>query len=498
MIPAAALGKEVRALLPAWAAIVAALVFASGAPDALRLRLVMLVLVFGSITLGGLTFGHEYSCRTLTLLLAQPMDRRRTCATKLMVLVVAVSLVCLAAALSAPGPTLELFSRTHGAERAVLILAPLCAVFLAPTLSIVCRSVLAGVVFTVAIPGLLALLANIIGTAWYGLVANAALDDFVSTFVWRSMSIACAAGAIATWILFVRLEAIEGHAELQWPRWLRTGAEPAIVPRKAHGVLSALIRKELRLQQMTFVVAGLFVLASAALWVLSRVNPEYWKVPIEAISAMYGSLLLVLIGSVASAEERQLGTLPSQLLLPGAARTQWTVKAVTTLSLALVLGVGVPILVSLLFSYSEGLPWRPRRVKETLAVAVLLTSCGLYVSSLSASAVKAMVNSIPVVIAGTVFKTIVGATVMAIGHRYIAGPFGEHRIVNAELMRSFQTDSAAFYTWLAVPIAGLFLWFAFTNHRSTERRAARAALQVAALVITAVCGLALPLILYTS
>ena len=33
---------------------------------------------------------------------------------------------------------------------------------------------------------------------------------------------------------------------------------------------------------------------------------------------------------------------------------------------------------------------------------------------------------------------------------------------------------------------------------STERRAARAALQVAALVITAVCGLALPLILYTS
>ena len=113
---------------------------------------------------------------------------------------------------------------------------------------------------------------------------------------------------------------------------------------------------------------------------------------------------MVLIGSVASAEERQLGTLPSQLLLPIAARTQWAVKVATTLSLALVLGVGVPVLVSFLFSYSEGpTGWHPRRVKETLAAAVLLTSCSLYVSSLSSSAVRAMVNSIPVVIAGTVF-----------------------------------------------------------------------------------------------
>ena len=498
MIPAAGLAKEVRALLPACAAMVAALVFASGAPDMLRVRLVMLVLVFGSITLGGLAFGHEYSYRTLTLLLAQPIDRRRTCATKLIVLVGAISLVYLAAALCAPGRPLQLFSGAHRGERAVLILAPLCAIFQAPPLSILCRGALAGVVFTVAIPGVLTLIANIIGTAWYGLLANAAVNDFVSTFVWRSVTVACAAGAIATWVLFVRLEAIEGHAELHWPRWLRAVPEPLAVPRKVRGAVSALVRKELRLQQMTFVVVGLFVVACAALWVLSRVNPEYWVVPIEAISVMYGGLLLVLIGAVASAEERQLGTLPSQLLLPVAARTQWAVKAATTLSLALVLGVGVPILVSLLFSYSDGIAWRPRRVKEMLAIAVLLTSGGLYVSSLSSSAVKAMVNSIPVVIAGALFSSIVGAMVMAIGHRYIAGPFGQNRYANAELLRSFQPNSNAFYLWVAVSIAGLLLWFASINHRSTERPVSRAAFQLATLVITALCGLALPLILYTS
>jgi hypothetical protein len=498
VIPAAALVKEVRALLPACAAMVAALAFASGAPGVLRVRLVMLVLVFGSITLGGLAFGHEYSSRTLTLLLAQPIDRRRTCATKLIVLVSAVSLVCLAAALCAPGPIFEMFSKAHRRERMLLILAPLCAVFLAPPLSILCRSALAGAVFTVAIPGVLTLIANIVATAWYGFLANDTINDFVATFVWRSMAIACAAGAIATWVLFVRLEAIEGHAELQWPRWRRAGPEPLAVPRKVRGAISALVRKELRLQQMTFVVVGLFVLASSALWVLSRVNPEYWVVPIEAISGMYGGLLLVLIGSVASAEERQLGTLPSQLLLPVGARTQWAVKTATTLSLALLLGVAVPVLVNLLFSYSEGLTWRPRRVNETLAVALLLTTCGLYVSSLSSSAVKAMVNSIPVVIAGAVSTSIVGALVMSIGHRYIAGPFGQNRYVNGELLRSFQPNSIGLYLCVAVAIAGLFLWFAFTNHRSTERRVARAALQVVALVITAFCGLALPLILYTS
>ena len=497
MTASAALTKEVRALLPACAAIVAALVFSSGAPDALRVWLVMLVLAFGSITLGGLAFGHEYSYRTLTLLLAQPIDRRRICAAKFAALVPMVALVCLAAVLSEPGRPQEMLSGGYDEARAILMLAPLCAICLAPALSMLCRSVLAGVVFTVAIPGLLMVTGNIIATLWYGFALTDAGNAFIATFVWRSVLIACAVGAIATWVLFVRLEAIEGHAELQWPRWLR-GDSSVAVARKVPGALTALVRKELRLQQMTFVVVGLFIVASAALWMLSRVNPEFWQVPIEAIAAMYGALLVILIGSVASAEERQLGTLPSQLLLPIAARTQWAVKVATTLSLALVLGVGVPMLVSFLFSYSEGpAAWHPRRVKEMLAAAVLLTSCSLYVSSLSSSAVRAMVNSIPIVIAGSVFVTTSVVLMMSIGYRVIAGPYGQNRVVNRELLRSFEVNSAGSYVWLALLVAGMFVWFALTNHRSTERRLQRVALQLVTLIVTALCCLALPLLLYT-
>ena len=145
-----------------------------------------------------------------------------------------VALVWLAAVLSAPGRPLQMFNGARGEVRAMLIMAPLCAICLAPALSMLCRSALAGVVFTIAIPGLLLLLGNIIATAWYGFVVTDAVNAFISTFVWRGVSIACAAGAIATWVLFVRLEAIEGHAELQWPRWLR-GDSSLAAARKVPG-----------------------------------------------------------------------------------------------------------------------------------------------------------------------------------------------------------------------------------------------------------------------
>jgi hypothetical protein len=119
-------------------------------------------------------------------------------------------------------------------------------------------------------------------------------------------------------------------------------------------------------------------------------------------------------------------------------------------------------------------------------------SCSLYVSSLSSSAVRAMVNSIPVVIAGTVFVTASLAVVMSIGYRVIAGPYGQNR----ELLRCFEASSVSLYVWLALLLAGMFVWFALTNHRSTERRAQRVALQLVTLIVTALCCLALPLALY--
>ena len=62
--------------------------------------------------------------------------------------------------------------------------------------------------------------------------------------------------------------------------------------------------------------------------------PEF---PLAGVGILYGALLAVLIGSLASAEERQNGTLEWQLLLPMAAWKQWAVKVGTVLVLTALL-----------------------------------------------------------------------------------------------------------------------------------------------------------------
>ena len=51
---------------------------------------------------------------------------------------------------------------------------------------------------------------------------------------------------------------------------------------------------------------------------------------------------LLLAGSLASAEERQLGTLEWHALLPMSARTQWMVKVGVTVGVACALGMALP------------------------------------------------------------------------------------------------------------------------------------------------------------
>ncbi len=60
----------------------------------------------------------------------------------------------------------------------MLVLAAACALFIAPFLTLVCRSTLAAAVFTIAIPGLLATGADIVGGLIYGLQNAAAIDHF--------------------------------------------------------------------------------------------------------------------------------------------------------------------------------------------------------------------------------------------------------------------------------------------------------------------------------
>src|SRR4029077_18445085 len=128
----------------------------------------------------------------------------------------------------------------------------------------------------------------------------------------------------------------------------------------------------LHLQQMTFAVAGV----SGLFWItefgFTKMMPGYVGIPIHVISVLFGALMALLIGSLASAEERHIGTLEWQLLLPVAMWKQWVVKVGTILGLAGLLPFAWPIVLAAgLVSVNAGYA----------GAIVILTVGSLYVSS---------------------------------------------------------------------------------------------------------------------
>ena len=206
------------------------------------------------------------------------------------------------------------------------------------------------------------------------------------------------------------------------------------------------MKKELGLQQLAFAVAGIYLLGWMFTPVLRRTDLRYDNL-FGAMTFVSSGLLAVLIGSLASAEERHLSTAPWQLLLPMASWKQWIMKAGTALGLAMLLAVALPGLLILL---SGG----PVRIGAGYAcVILLLTAVSLYVSSLSTSGLRALLLSVPV-------SLFVVVPVMALAPRL-------------GWIESTLPGMGLFAVALA-----LVLYFALVNHRSAERGAWRICVQV--------------------
>jgi hypothetical protein len=406
--------KEIRALLLPWLGCMALL----GAGTLMDTRVpgpyFILVVVGGACALGALSLGHEYMAATLSSMLAQPVGRVRVLAVKTVVLV--AMLAALFTLFSAVQPF-------EGDPRAgVIAIATVSGLCLAPGFTIMTRSPLAGAVFGISLLGMIWVVLGLL------MPPHAAVGAF-----WRIAAMLGAAAVALTWRGFMRLEAIEGsgpHVHMAWD-------EASATPHVRHPAW-AVVRKELGLQQLAFVLAAIYVIGSFRLF--GHVG-ETGRDVFVGLTALYSCVLALLIGSIASAEERQLGTLEWHQLLPMASWKQWMLKCGTAAGLLLVLGIGVPAVVLLVTG-------GPIRLNGWFVVSlVLLIAIAVYVSSLSSSSLRALVVSVAVPLV------------------LIMATSGLRLVVRWDLTR---VNVALFGAFVV-----LLLRLAFDNHRSADRNAPR-------------------------
>lgn len=451
---------ELRALLPWWAAIAVVIVMCS---LVVRLDLATFIsrdtFVFigfftyaiGAVLLGAVSTGHDYQHRTMVLLLMQPVSRARVLAAKVLVLTPLLLLLAavVTAALDLPPAGVRLSSLPQA-------WFPLAAgLALAPGLALICSGPLAATVFATA------LLSGVVPVAAYFEVPVASL--------WPGIAALTLLGILVTWRAFARLE-VTGGAGTEMGLVTRTTRRAAAVraPRTGHPIWLLGV-KELWLQQLAFVAAGLYLLIWISAWIADRVTDSY--IPNElayATTMLFGIVVSLLVGALASAEERRLGTADWQALLPISAGMQWVVKSGVALTLAMGLAsVGPGLLTAL----------APNPVfSETFHPGLAASLCviGLYTSSLSRSGVHALLAA-PVIIAVSVFIT--GSVIMTTSPlvRWVAETFQPILGVDTAFVKSWDRHSYVF----VIGGAGLLLLFAAANHVTVDRSRGRLARQAA-------------------
>lgn len=443
--------KEVRALLPLWLGCI--VVVWAGGLHVVFLRAGFVMYVVGSLALGALSVGHEYTSHTLPLLLSVPTSRRRIFAIKTSVLL--AMLVVLGGVALARLP-LTPAGREMQDTAVVGGMSFLGGAFLAPWLTMLCRNPIAGAFFALSIPAGLLLGSEIFSILVLADAGTPAGEQFRMEIFWSGMVVLSAFGTFSGWRSFLKLQAIEGpHADLALPQWVSSSKAHRSVDARRGSPVWMLVSKELHLQQLTFMVSALYVGGWVAILLTWHSTTMTIDQPFLILTVVHGSIVALLAGSLASAEERQLGTLDWQLLLPMSAARQWVVKCGVAFGVVVVLGLALPALLAVLKPSIE-----PMRINWGFAATLLIASAvSLYVSSLSASGLKALLIAVPAAFAVL--------PVLAVGEGAAFALVGLVRVPTVHVSLLAGYDDRVLALEAAVLIT-LLLRFALINHRSLD------------------------------
>ena len=406
----------------------------------------------GCMVLAGCAFGNEFQHRTLPLLLSQPISRWVLWRDKMLVLGTGIALSLAA---------LLVCRRMYGAAPdegtwPVLVLIALCAFCGAPYWTLVYRQPLVGMVSAAGFPALLLVVSELIAI-WLG--KGEAVQPASATFL---LTLYCAVVLWRGYVRFKRLEVVDTvTSDLHLPAGVEAAlARPlARISSRFRGPYAALLKKELRLQQAGFLVAGVFFFIAVIGFCTFLI---YQPLGVGILGGDFATFMLVLpliMGAIAVAEEKGWGVFEWHLTLPPSASEQWSAKMLVTLPTSLGLGLFLP---AIMFLAGEALLPRnePRPAIPPLSdlapwvlAQLLLTSVAVYAGSFSKTTLRAIITALGILAVG--FCVIAVTQPPAI--------FALRVVVIALLVRGHSLQSVVCVSLLL--LLALTQWFAWHNFR---------------------------------
>ena len=358
------LRKEIRLILPFWG-----IALALGVIPVFALPMsewwhvgdgCFWLFAFGLTLLGLAPFGQEFGWGTFSIMLAQPLERRRIWKTKFFLALAAGAIVFLLFALSvhvqlAANLRAQVQSLTSNHQFDAARMAEMRGSEFLPSVikgfvlllmavagglwtTLLFRQTGAALWFAILIPGVLVVIVEGIFHTASTIVTDIAV--YAILFLYAIAGFACA------WRMLARAQDSQWLGETVATFSLKSSRAEVVSDKpRRKGAFRALLRKEFQSHQISFLIAfGLLVLH-----VCTLIFRHIFQLPVHselrlALEAVPFLWLLIpwLMGCVAVAEERKLGTLESQLCLPVTRRLQFIIKVAVVLILGVIIGGFMP------------------------------------------------------------------------------------------------------------------------------------------------------------
>lgn len=424
----------------------------------------------GCALMAGSTMGSELHHRTFSLLLSQPVARAVLWREKMLALGLAMAaaygvlVVCLAG-VRASGVAVE--SSLLG----VLLLIALCAFCGAPFWTLQAGSGIGGVAFAAAAPGgVCGLGALVLGYFLPEMDAAPILIGLVVVYC-----------ALVYWVgyeKFKTVEIVEGATrELALPARLENILAGALSRPGSRGYapFRSLLKKELRLQQVSFLLFGLACVVAVGAISIWWLRPDVAEGLLAGDVAIYVLITPFIAGALAVAEERGWGVSEWHLTLPASALKQWCAKMLITLPTSMLLGLVIPSIFAIGARWLFGPPIPrgelppPEAVVLIVLAQLLATTLAVYTATICKNTIWAILAAFGMVAAGIgVFSQAVRPV---------------EQFLNGRTLGAISEGTVAALAWF-IACAGLLLvvcllqWFAWSNFRHFGLRRGRIGLQL--------------------